>query len=282
MTDLIIGAAHDLTWPQLQPWALSLVETGFPGKKVLLHDGTLTGTACQGLIELGFELHVMPQVSPNFFLSQRFFEIWQFLKQARETFRWVVVTDVRDLIFQSDPAAWCRMHYPRYSLLAASEGIAHKHEPWSFQRAKEGWGTTGQWLLSDRVLLNDGLFAGTQQEVAELALQIFLLASPLAERFWGIDQTAFNLLLHYSPWPDGFEMPPLSFGFALHCCVLAQPSRKAEYEPHWIEEEPWFDKATGCFLPAHSQTPFAVVHAWDRTAYKQQIMEKYQGTRAVA
>ena len=99
--DLIIGAFNNYTdYDVLKPWVQSIKDTGFKGDTVLFAIGT-TPELVKKLGEEGVIVISIPKNDRMMIHMQRFIHIYDFLKQ--KDYRYVVSTDVRDVIFQSNP-----------------------------------------------------------------------------------------------------------------------------------------------------------------------------------
>ena len=109
--DLIIGGASNYTWDQLKYWINSIKMTGFDGDIALV--GTnYTKETIDKLVKEGVILKLYgkldnsgnvtsdPNGAPH---VQRFFQLWDFLTTTKEEYGYVVTTDTRDVVFQTNP-----------------------------------------------------------------------------------------------------------------------------------------------------------------------------------
>src|ERR1700693_4094208 len=105
--DLILTTAVRYDWPLLQTYAKSLVQSGFRGEKVILVQD-VSFAARQGLLDLGFTL--VDFSITNVWNPQltRYTPAVNFLKD--KDFRYVIWTDMKDVIFQADPSLWLEKH----------------------------------------------------------------------------------------------------------------------------------------------------------------------------
>ena len=122
--DLIIGAFSNYGFDAVKPWIQSINDTGFEGDKVLICINTSENTQ-QQIRDAGFQVVAQPKSSNMMFHMERFYHIYNFLKVARGKYRYVVTTDVRDVIFQANPRYWLEnllVDYD-YQLISSSESI---------------------------------------------------------------------------------------------------------------------------------------------------------------
>ncbi|KKL11400.1 hypothetical protein LCGC14_2546220, partial [marine sediment metagenome] len=183
MKDLIFGAADNYIWEQIRPWAKSIRECGFKGDVVLLvYRGDV-----EDIAEHCAELDIQVVVSSSDSLGQpinhnnrgrdtqshqmRFFHLWQLLNnnamadsdlRAVDYYRFVVTTDVRDVIFQRDPVDFLEPFLTQgvSQLLAPSEGIRYCNEPWGMDNLAQGFGPYVSEASKKMEIFNVGTIAG--------------------------------------------------------------------------------------------------------------------------
>jgi hypothetical protein len=120
MDDVVLSVVKNRLWKDLDVYALSLVQSGFKGRKVMFVEDVPLD-AIENLTALGFE--VIPFVTAEewkhlHFQSYRYYVAADFLSFSFRDLRNVLWTDVCDLVFQSDPM----FHVEHSKLLAAKEG----------------------------------------------------------------------------------------------------------------------------------------------------------------
>ena len=144
MRDVVIGVAGGLNWDTLRYWANSVTRCGFQGERVIVLMSCDRATVRE-FMDLGFtvvgfeenaqgdyvhESHLAPHV-------ERFIHIHDFLRR-NGPFGWVITTDVRDVIFQSDPVSWLNQHCDDRDLVFSSEGVRYHEEQRDLQRGCHG------------------------------------------------------------------------------------------------------------------------------------------------
>lgn len=266
--DLIIGQATHYDWPRLEPYARSLWMSGYRGKKVLFIKG-LTAEAVDNLAALGFELIQIPDHPPqtkDFFQGAgRFLQSWRFIINNKPCpYRYVLFADVGDLIFQRDPSEdmdEILCFEAGASLLAAPEYIRHTNEAWNASGIKNCFPEVENWI-ADKMVYCSGAIAGRAEVLADLLLNVYLTSKFLAAKVHGIDQPAFNTLIHQESYQEITFTPDMSDAWVLNSQVMAAPSLIDTYRPWLMDKEP--EMRNGLVYPQGSETPFCIVHQYNR------------------
>jgi hypothetical protein len=145
MRDIVIGAVTNYNWDKIKCWANSLDQSGFDGVKIVLCYNIDFETA-EELTKRGYsilafgrneETKRLEYKKENFNIClDRFFHIWYFLNRLseKEQFRYVIATDVGDVIFQSNPSKWLEDNMGDKKILVGSECIQYQHEEWNRQK----------------------------------------------------------------------------------------------------------------------------------------------------
>jgi ketopantoate hydroxymethyltransferase len=111
MKDLIIGCTTNYDWSKLKYWVNSINKSGFKGEKVMVAFN-IDYETIKRLSGAGFQV-ILPGKSNDTTQRyeyqsslpvhvERFVHIYNYL-QSHDTYRFVITTDVKDVIFQDDP-----------------------------------------------------------------------------------------------------------------------------------------------------------------------------------
>jgi len=252
--DLVLGAVGGLGWDQIEVWAYSLVNCGFKGMgAMVVYDDNQQ--VIDNLRGMGFQ--VMRGSLSGSIMVQRFVDFHDVIRTALDDIRYVVVADVRDVYFQSDPMAWLERNLTR-PFLAVSEAITHRDERWNRGNVEASFPFAAERLM-DRCVYCAGVMAGEAAAIADLMLAIGLVSrsSPVPTA----DQAAYNLLLDLEPYRGACQFTRSEDGFACQVETLANPARYDEFGPHLLEPRPVFGPdgmrtAGGKLYP--------IVHQYDR------------------
>ena len=129
--NLIIGGFTNYGINQLKPWVLSAKEVADENTDIVLCVGNASQETKDWLLNQGVILNHMGQ-SPNIPIHVlRFLSIYDYLHYHWDLYKYVVTTDVKDVIFQTNPFTYLDNYLMKNKkIIAASEGMYYKDEPW--------------------------------------------------------------------------------------------------------------------------------------------------------
>ena len=130
----------------------------------------------------------------------RFFYIWNFLSQHKNDYRFCVVTDVRDVIFQEDPTVFLKTKLHKNRMVISSEGLCYNDEPWNNNNMLEAFGPFFQEFYGDRLIYNVGVIGGYIGEVTDTLLLLFQMS--MNRPIPIVDQVVFNFMMYNKPYND--------------------------------------------------------------------------------
>ena len=208
--------------------------------------------------------------SPHYVQIERFYIIYKYLLQS-SPYDYVLVTDVRDIVFQSDPVEWLRENLGDKMLVAGGESIRYCDEPWNQKNMIETYGPNIYDLFKECEVYNVGTLGGTGKAIKDLALNIY--TASINRQIPIVDQSTFNVLIQSAPYKDIVKFARLSDGWACQAGATADPDKIDQFRAHLIDREPVFDK--GVVKTADGRV-FPIVHQYDRVpAWKKFFLEKY-------
>lgn len=271
--DLIIGAFTNYTdYDVLKPWVQSIKDTGFEGDTVLI-----AIEAPDNLVKILEKegVKVVRGSNPQKMMVHmlRFLSIYDYLKNNKNKYRNVISTDVRDVIFQSNPFDYLKTKFYNIGLVAASEAIKIKDEKWNRENIIKNFGPYFYNDIENSEVLNVGIIAGTAELVKDLCFTLFQLSSNRPD--WVADQAAYNMLLSFEPWKSKCSITRLRDGWALNAHVTNKPDQMLEFEPYLLEKRPYFKN--GKVVNSEGK-PFVIVHQYDRVPEWMEFFSKKFGT----
>jgi hypothetical protein len=294
--DCIIGGASNYNWEKVKYWVNSIKATGFKGDIVLVATNIDTATL-QKLAENGVKIHAYGRKTDTGFVNdsrnaphvERFIYIWDYLMNNPD-YRFVTVTDTRDVIFQKDPTEFLTKHMFGRSLIASSEGLLYKDEPWGSQNMKETFGDYLYKTFQDYLICNVGTISGYHEDVRDFLLLLF--QQSINRPIPIVDQAVFNFLINQAPFKDEVLVAKNSLGWAaqlgvtqaaieagagdIGLSVKRDPSLMAKYLELYQDKQPVIDGAT---VKNTDGIEFCIVHQWDRIpSLKTEIERKYGNT----
>lgn len=208
--DIIIGVVDNYDWDKIKYWANSIKKSGFDGyKAVIVYNmdaETSKKLSNEGFIVVGCnqyddEKGFIFDTNNRSIMVDRFFNIHNFLNMLGEPddVDRVIITDVRDVVFQSNPTKWLDEYMlPQYNLVVGSENMLYKDEPWGRNNMIHSFGEYFFNRLEDERIICAGVIAGTLEDIKDLCLTLWLLCRNMNQFVpggGGPDQAALNILL---------------------------------------------------------------------------------------
>jgi hypothetical protein len=275
--DLIIGAFNNYTdYDVLKPWVQSIKDTGFTGDTVLFAIGT-TPELVKKLIEEGVIVIPVPRNDKMMIHMQRFIHIYNFLKENDGVYRYVVSTDVRDVIFQFDPTKFMEDSVNSMfvtGIIASSESIKIKDEEWNRENIRKNFGDYFYNEVKENEVCNVGVLAGRSELIKELCFYLYQFSLNRAD--WVCDQAAYNILLGSKLWSSKTHMTRLKDAWAVNAHVTNKPDMLEKFGPYLLEERPSMNDAGVVVNSAGN--PFVIVHQYDRVPEWMEYFSKKYGT----
>lgn len=277
MRDVVIGASSGLDWDTLRYWANSLEQSGFAGDKVIIlmncDRRTVREFMDRDFVVVGFEendhgdyVHesaLVPHV-------ERFIHVHDYVRR-NGPFRWVITTDVRDVVFQQDPVVWLDQHMGGHDWVFASEGVRYQHETWGDQNLRETFGEYVYDIMKNNEIFNVGVLAGRSDAMQALCLNLFYHAMnrPISI----CDQAVFNFLISQKPYVDRALYTRSCQAWACQAGTTADPRRLPQLRHHVMDQLP---QLHGDTVVNTQGWPYCIVHQYDRVpAWHAELVKKY-------
>ena len=279
MKDLVIGCTTNYDWSKLKYWVNSINKSGFQGDKVMVAFN-IDYETIEKLSQAGFQV-ILPgkpneQTQRYEYQSslpvhvERFVHIYNYL-QSHDTYRFVITTDVKDVVFQKDPTKFLGMELPGAKLMFASESMLYKDEPWGNQNLMETFGPFFHERFKDNIIYNVGVLAGRGDAMRDLCAMIFVMSvnRPIPI----VDQSTFNFMISQEPYKSVARYMTSEEGWACQLGTTADPSKLEQFKPFLLEPSPIMKDGE---VATSSGKVFTIVHQYDRVPeWKKVIEEKY-------
>jgi hypothetical protein len=275
MKDLIIGCSTNYNWDKIKYWVNSINKSGFEGDKVLIFMSVDKDTL-QKVNEAGFQAIVLSQPDEfgNFKYEsrlpvhvERFFHIYNFLRENR--YRYVITTDVKDVIFQKNPIEYIEENLGDKKLMFASESLLYKDEPWGNQNLLETFGAYFHSIFKNNLIFNVGVLAGRGDDMRDLACMIFNMS--INRPIPIVDQSTFNFMISMAPYLYTSLYLKSEDAWACQLGTTADQSKIEQFRPLLEEPSPRFE--SGKVLTSVGKE-FTIVHQYDRVSDWKSIIEK--------
>lgn len=278
MTDLIIGCYTDYNWDQIKYWANSIDKSGFTGDKAIIIFNSDLDTA-EKLFRENFIIYAFNRddvnrrfVYPGNFsvVVQRFYHLWQFVTQLPEgkKYKNIIATDVKDVVFQSNPSKWLAKNMGKKKLVVSSESLTYAAEPWGNQNMASSYPMVYNWM-TDKTIWNCGVLAGDANVIKDLFLNIYLVS--LNNQVHNPDQAALNILLNLEPYKSITKFVNSEEGWACQAGTTVDPSKIEQFRPALLEAEPKWD---GNYATTSTGERHVILHQWDRVPKWKSVIEK--------
>lgn len=271
--DLVLGVFKDYTdFEVIRPWISSIKRTDFDGDVVLIVSNT-TDHMISCISELGAIAVKREPEEPNNIYSVRFRWIYDFLKNTN--YNNVLVTDVKDVIFQENPSNYMGKNLlDGVNLVASTEAIKIKDEKFARENIGDSFGEYFLHEIQEEISCCAGVIAGTSDAIENLSFYIYEMSVNLSSNTGASDQAAFNLLLRKHPWRDTTKIATLSEAWALNAGTT-NPSDAPERFYEFLTEPP--AQLEGDVVVNSDGVAFAVVHQYDRNQeWDLTLREKYR------
>jgi len=248
MKDVIIGVIANYSSEKIKPYINSINNCGFTGDKIMIVYNVSNETI-NYLQDNEWQV-VFSELSGHPHM-QRLLDIYALLNQLNKEYRYVITTDVRDVVFQTNPSEYLEINLKK-KIIVSSENVLYKDEPWGVKNILEGYNE----LLLDRYqgepTCNVGVIAGYQKDMMDLLLLNYLVSqSGNTQHF--TDQSSFNFIIHNNLVKDNLQIEGLETNWALQMGTLTNPNIIGKYDIK-IENN----------LVMNGKTPFVIVHQYDR------------------
>lgn len=271
MKDLLIGAFTDYDLRTIKPWVDSAEETITKDVDKVLIVGRTTQETIDYLKERNWQLVSMSEGQPHVI---RFLDIYNYLRM-NPSYGYVVTTDVRDVVFQSNPFNQLREDLGTFGsgeeIICGSECLRYCDEPWGNQNLLETYGEYVWNIYKHETIYNVGVLGGTAEFIKDLVFNIVINAVnrpiPIC------DQAVFNMLINTQPYKDVVFKADMTNAWACHAGTVADPSKMSQFRPNLLEPEPvWKDGKVYTWNDAL----ITILHQYDRVPeWKKAIEARY-------
>lgn len=285
MKDIVIGAITNYSFDHIKRWVNSLDRSGFSGLKILvcynIHYETI-----EQLVEKNYTIFAFDRDDDNQSLVykkqdfniclDRFAHIPFFLNRIadKSDFRYIISTDVRDVIFQSNPSEYLEKNLEYHEILASCESLKYEDEPWGRSNMQQSFGPVIYDRMKDKNIYNAGVIAGKFETILDLFTNIYLScgASPVnVPGGGGPDQAGYNVLLSLNPYKNITKYCMSEDGWAAQLGTTVDPRKIESFKEHLLEPSPILVNDLVC---TSTGTPHVIVHQYDRVPEWNSVIEK--------
>ena len=245
--DLIISACANYTHDKIEQYVNSIDQSGFVGDKIMICYNLPEVTHLY-LKRMGWAcVTSVLQGHPH---MKRLIDTWYVLEQNpfNEDYRYVITTDVRDVIFQTNPTDWLNEFF--YIGMEWNNGIEVMHE---------GYGETYLEWIKPKEIGNVGIILGKTEGVKNL-LQLNYLVSQAGNTQHYTDQSSLNLIIHNELVKDKIRISKNV------CLQVGTRGDNFEIEDNKV---------------MNGDEAFPIVHQYDRSDKLNSLFQHYKSTLPV-
>ena len=288
MKDIVIGSIINYDWNKIKYWVNSLDRSGFTGDKLMICFNIDSET----LLKLKRKkYHIISLQSGDVDISNfnivvdRFLYMWKFLKNCKDQYRYVIATDVKDVIFQKNPSIYLedvfngkttKLLNRTQGINISTESIKYKDESWGANNLFTSFGPSLYNHLKENVIFNCGVLSGKYDSIVDMFLSIYLLSNGASGRYidggGGPDQAALNILLNMKAWKDITIVNNSESSWAAQLGTTG-PQIHPEVWQKVIELTPIMLNKKIC--TNGTRKVYSIVHQYDRFPEWRSILEKY-------
>lgn len=282
MKNLIVGAIDNYNWENIRNWIRSIKKVEFTGDVVLLtyriEDSVINRIkeeypkikmfSCE-TDDTGQKINHTDRNRDTQVHQMRFFHLWRLFVEGhlkKDDYKYVIFTDTRDVVFQRNPDPW--LSFTSDIIIAPSENILYKNEPWNAQNVLDAYGQYGYDIVKDKLVANVGTIAVKASFMPDFAYILYTMGK---NRLIPNDQATFGILLHTVfndyKYHGTSNIVPSSKGWAAQIGVSDDPS-KSYLLPYLIEPKPEWEDG---ILVNHVGIPYVLIHQYERN----EIYKKY-------
>lgn len=278
--DLILAASDHYDYNQLKYWVNSIKQSGFSGDIcVMIFNATFD--TVEKLVENGVMVVTCDKDEENkkYFRNgtmmvhvERFFHFYNILRDNAWKYRFVITTDIRDIVFQKNPSEFLEQTLigSDRKVVVSSESLLYKDEPWGNKNLEQTFGPFFHDYYKNNPIYNVGLLAGNSLYIRDLCLHIFLMSTnrpiPIC------DQSTFNVLMYNAFYQDLVHYSDVEIdGWAAHLGTMMDPTKIEKFGPLLLEKPPVF--SNGALRNSNGEI-ITVVHQYDRVPELKQFYEE--------
>jgi hypothetical protein len=284
MEDMIVGSITGYNFDNIKHWVNSLDRSGFSGTKMLICYNIDYATV-EKLVERNYSILAFKRnedlkrfgYRENFsIVVERFLHLWYLLKQFKGQYRYIVATDVKDVVFQYNPIKWLEENIGNKEINVACESIRYEDEEWGNNNLLKSFGELIHENNKNNLIFNAGTVSGKFDTMLDFFLNVYMLCqgtNHYIEGGGGPDQAALNVLLNMKSYKDITNFAMSEDGYAAQLGTTG-PQIADKYGSKLVEKSPILIDDKIC---TSKGIPFAMVHQYDRVPeWKKIIEEKYE------
>lgn len=252
MSSTVVGYVQKYGKKEMWNWAMSL-KKHYTGNVVVIAC-EIEQDAYDWLKSLGFTVYVHPP-SNTAAVVTRFLYLYKLIENGKITSEWVMMCDVKDVIFQDDVLEYHKEFEDiNCSWVAGGENVKYEDEPWGRENLQQSFPHSWE-TMKNAEIINAGTFSARTEVMADICKLVYYMC--LNNRIHNSDQAALNVL-----WQTGI-MPRSTCSimnqYAIQLGTTADPTKPLKQIKEGIVQ--WDDN--GLVYNAQKD-PYCIIHQYDR------------------
>lgn len=281
---MIISAVSEYGYDKLKYWINSIKRSGFTGIIAIIayniKDETLNKLEDEG-VRVYLASNKRNKNDDGFLYEEgltyqvpalRHYAYWSLLEQLKdENIRYVISTDISDVVFQINPSTWLENNLGDKKLNYGCEGLKYKDEDWGNQNMAHCFPQLYNYM-KDRPIYNAGSMAGEFNAFKDFSLAVSLAINNIQNPT--PDQAGVNVMLSIEPFNSMTKFNDHDTNWACECGTTVDPNKINQFRPNLLSPEPVFD---GEYVYTSKGEKYVMVHQYNRVpAWKDKIEKKYE------
>jgi hypothetical protein len=281
MQDMIISAVSEYGYDKMKYWINSIKQSGFQGKIGVvafnIKDETLEKLKSEG-VEVYLTTNNRNKDNDGYLFAEgltyqvpmlRHYFYWAVLSEMKDI-RYVISTDISDVVFQLNPSVWLENHLSDKKLNYGCEGLLYKHEAWGNENMLHCFPQVYAYM-KERPIYNAGSMAGEFEMFKNFSLAVSLAINNVQNPT--PDQAGVNVMLSIEPYKSVTKFNDHDTNWACECGTTVDPSKINSFRPFLLSPEPIFD---GEYVYTSKGEKYVMVHQYNRVPeWKEKIERKY-------
>ena len=262
---IILGCITKYKPEDIKPYVESIHQSGFKGRKVMMvYD--IPQETIDYLKSKGWELY-QNELQQHIIL-QRFRDIYKLLQSFGDEI--IIWTDVKDVIFQTDPTKWIEENMDG-EIMSFSECVIFKDDEWACVNAGTSFPMEWEWL-QHKPSYCAGTIVGEADYLKDLFIDIYRWSMTTSNPDQLSDQAAYNILINLNQFNDVVQFVTQEEGFVTQLGTVLV--KKDVFGDKLLEPTPIVDE--NYIVKNQKGEPFCLVHQYDRIPeFKNFIYQKY-------
>lgn len=233
--DIIVCGFSNFGIKKITPWINSIKKINFKGDVLcVLYGNNPNLLETKSYLNNNTDFIVLNGIITKTPVCDRFKDIYHFLNDKKEKYRYVFSTDASDVIFQLNPSEYAeKILTDKFKILCGSESVLYKDELWGNQNMKDSFPNFYNFMM-EKIIYNAGTITGKIDSICELFKDVY----DMCMNTWveNPDQAAYNILIQ-TKYKDVCCFSGIEDGYATQCNTTANPRLLSQYG-HLLLERP--------------------------------------------